>query len=236
MITSIIFDLDGPSANTERLHCMAYQEALHADGAAVSDHEYAEHWVRSGRGITEWISERGLTLDSIALRAHKARCYLDLLKSELRPMEGALALLEQLHSRKKLALASSSYPDAVEGVLAGLGIAHYFQVIVTGLDVAQVKPAPDIFLAAAQRLGAAPSQCVVLEDAEKGVIAEASPASAASPYRTIIPAITISLKRLGCTVLSKKSLWNCWIHWSDSFAARAIAAIASDYLITSDYG
>lgn len=171
MITSIIFDLDGLLADTERLHCIAYQKALHAHGAAVSDHEYAEHWVRSGRGITEWISERGLTLDPIALRAQKSRCYLDLLSSELRPMEGALALLELLYSRKKLALASSSYPDAVEGVLAGLGIAHYFQVIVTGLDVAQVKPAPDIFLAAAQQLGAEPSQCVVLEDAEKGVIA-----------------------------------------------------------------
>lgn len=86
-------------------------------------------------------------------------------------MEGALALLEQLHSRKKIALASSSYPDAVEGVLAGLGIAHYFQVIVTGLDVPRVKPAPDIFLSAAEQLDAKPSQCVVLEDAEKGVIA-----------------------------------------------------------------
>ncbi len=171
MITSIIFDLDGLLADTEGLHCMAYQDALRAYGAAVTDHEYAEHWVRSGRGITEWISEHGLTLDPIALRAHKSRCYLDLLLSQLRPMEGALALLEQLYKRKKLALASSSYPDAVEGVLTGLGIAHYFQVIVTGLDVPNVKPAPDIFLAAAQQLGATPSQCVVLEDAEKGVIA-----------------------------------------------------------------
>ena len=171
MITSIIFDLDGLLADTERLHCMAYQDALRAQGAAVSDHEYAEHWVRSGRGISEWISERGLALDPFALRAHKSRCYLDLLSSELRPMEGALALLEQLHHRKKLALASSSYPDAVQGVLAGLGIAHYFQVIVTGLDVPRLKPAPDIFLAAAQQLGATPSRCVVLEDAEKGVIA-----------------------------------------------------------------
>jgi HAD superfamily hydrolase (TIGR01509 family) len=171
MITTIIFDLDGLLADTERLHCMAYQDAFRAHGAAVSDHEYAEHWVRSGRGITEWLSERGLTLDPIALRAHKSRCYLDLLISELRPMEGALTLLERLHNRKKLALASSSYPDSVEGVLAGLGIAHYFQVIVTGLDVPQVKPAPDIFLAAAEQLGATPSQCVVLEDAEKGVIA-----------------------------------------------------------------
>jgi HAD superfamily hydrolase (TIGR01509 family) len=171
MITTVIFDLDGLLADTERLHCSAYQEALRVHGAAVTDDEYADHWVRSGRGIAEWITDRGLTLDPIALRAHKSRCYLDLLISELRPMEGALALLERLHGRKNLALASSSYPDAVEGVLTGLGIGRYFQVIVTGLDVPRVKPAPDIFLAAAERLGVSPAKCVVLEDAEKGVIA-----------------------------------------------------------------
>jgi beta-phosphoglucomutase-like phosphatase (HAD superfamily) len=52
-----------------------------------------------------------------------------------------------------------------------LDIGHYFQVIVTGLDVEKVKPAPDIFLAAARQAGALPSQCLVLEDAEKGVLA-----------------------------------------------------------------
>jgi beta-phosphoglucomutase len=171
MITSVIFDLDGLLADTERLHCLAYQEALQFHGATVSDEEYADHWVRSGRGISEWLTERALTLDPVAIRAHKSRCYLDLLVSELRPMEGALTLLEKLHGRKKLALASSSYRDAVEGVLAGLGIGRYFQAIVTGLDVPRVKPAPDLFLAAAEQLGVPPAECVVLEDAEKGVIA-----------------------------------------------------------------
>jgi HAD superfamily hydrolase (TIGR01509 family) len=171
MITSVIFDLDGLLADTERLHCLAYQEALRFHGAAVTDREYGEYWVRSGRGIAEWITDRGLTLDPIALRADKSRAYLDLLQSHLRPMEGALALLEKLHGRKNLALASSSYRDAVDGVLAGLGITRYFQVIVTGLDVPHVKPAPDIFLAAAEQLRVSPAECVVLEDAEKGVIA-----------------------------------------------------------------
>ena len=171
MITSVIFDLDGLLADTERLHCLAYQEALRFYGATVTDQEYGEHWVRSGRGIAEWITDRGLTLDPIALRADKSRAYLELLLSELRPMERALALLEDLHGRKNLALASSSYRDAVDGVLVGLGIARYFQVIVTGLDVPRVKPAPDIFLAAAEQLRVSPAECVVLEDAEKGVLA-----------------------------------------------------------------
>jgi beta-phosphoglucomutase-like phosphatase (HAD superfamily) len=86
-------------------------------------------------------------------------------------MEGALELLKALHGTKKIALASSSYRDAVDGVLSGLNIAHFFEVIVTGLDVPRVKPAPDIFLKAASQMGVKPSECLVLEDAEKGVLA-----------------------------------------------------------------
>ncbi|HEX5020970.1 MAG TPA: HAD family phosphatase [Candidatus Binatia bacterium] len=170
-IHAVIFDLDGLLADTECLHCRAYQMALLEHGVQLRDWDYAEHWVRYGKGIADWIAMRGLELDPHALRLRKAQHYLDLLRSSLRPMEGALDLLELLHGRTKLALASSSYRDAIDGVLAGLGIRHFFKVIVSGLDVAHVKPAPDIFLKAARDLGVEPERCVVLEDAEKGVIA-----------------------------------------------------------------
>jgi len=104
-------------------------------------------------------------------QAEGSERYLELLATELRPMAGALELLEKLRGKKTLALASSSYRDAVDGVLQGLDIVHYFQAVVSGVDVARVKPAPDIFLAAARQVGAMPSQCLVLEDAEKGVLA-----------------------------------------------------------------
>lgn len=171
MICAAIFDLDGLLADTECLHCRAYQLALSEHGIELQDGDYAEHWVRFGNGIADWLTLRGLTLDPHALRLRKAGHYLDLLASSLRPMEGALELLEFLHGKARIALASSSYRDAVEGVIAGLGIARFFEVIVTGLDVARVKPAPDIFLKAARDLGIPPSQCLVFEDAEKGVIA-----------------------------------------------------------------
>ena len=61
--------------------------------------------------------------------------------------------------------------EAVDAVLQGLDIVHYFNAVISGLDVARVKPAPDIFLAAARAVGAIPSECLVLEDAEKGVLA-----------------------------------------------------------------
>jgi len=171
MITTVIFDLDGLLADTEKLHWHAYQEALRVHGAVLTEADYAEHWVRVGKGIGDWVTQHGLNLDPLALRAHKSQRYLELLATELRPMTGALELLAELRGKKTLALASSSYRDAVDGVVRGLDIGHFFQVIVTGLDVEKVKPAPDIFFAAAQQAGALPSQCLVLEDAEKGVLA-----------------------------------------------------------------
>jgi beta-phosphoglucomutase len=171
MITTVIFDLDGLLADTEPLHCRAYQDALQSEGASLTEADYIEHWVRSGKGIADWVALHGLNVDPLALRAKKSARYLELLASSLRPMDGALELLKVLYGNKTLVLASSSYQDAVDGVLEGLNIAHYFKAIVTGLDVPRVKPAPDIFLTAARRVGAVPSECVVIEDAEKGVLA-----------------------------------------------------------------
>lgn len=171
MINAVIFDLDGLLADTEKLHCQAYRDALAAHGARLTEAEYAEHWVRYGKGITEWLHEHQLDLDPLAVRADKSRRYHDLLQSSLRPMAGALELVTALSGKKRLALASSSYRDAVEGVLRGLKVADRFEVVVSGLDVPRVKPAPDIFLKAASLLSVRPKECVVLEDAEKGVIA-----------------------------------------------------------------
>ena len=171
MISALIFDLDGLLADTEQLHFRAYQRALEESGVSLCESNYADHWVRSGKGIAEWVAMHGLALDPHALRRRKAQHYLDLLASSLRPMEGALEILAAFHGRVKIALASSSYRDAVDGVLDGLKIAHFFEVIVSGHDVQQVKPAPDIFLKAARDLAVEPEQCLVLEDAEKGVTA-----------------------------------------------------------------
>ena len=171
MISAAIFDLDGLLADTERLHCRAYQLALAEINAELNESDYAEHWIRHGKGIVDWVESYGLRVDPHALRRRKSEHYLTLLGTSLRPMEGALELLEALNGNLRIGLASSSYRDAVDGVLSGLKIAHYFETIVSGLDVARVNPAPDIFLKTAANLGVAPSQCLVLEDAEKGVIA-----------------------------------------------------------------
>lgn len=171
MITTVIFDLDGLLADTERLHRQAYQEALACHGALVTDEEYSEHWIRAGKSIADWIRTHELDLDPDAVRQHKMEIYRALLDSSLAPMEGALPAIERLKSCRILGLASSSYARDVLHVLARLDLTDCFRVIATGNHVRRTKPSPEIFLYTAGKLGVAPKNCVVIEDAEKGIIA-----------------------------------------------------------------
>jgi beta-phosphoglucomutase-like phosphatase (HAD superfamily) len=70
-----------------------------------------------------------------------------------------------------MAVASGSSPEAIEAILAGTGLDASLRTVVSADDVARGKPAPDVFLEAARRLGAAPADCVVLEDAAPGAAA-----------------------------------------------------------------
>lgn len=171
MLHAILFDLDGLLTDTERLHCRAYQQVLAEDGFTLSDTEYAEIWIRTGRGIMDLCRLKNIQQDPAELRRRKAVVYQSLVRAELQPMAGAIALLNHIAGRKKLALATASWADAAACVIETLGIRNFFDVIVTGSDVARAKPHPDIFLLAAQRLQVSPEHCIVIEDAEKGIVA-----------------------------------------------------------------
>jgi len=170
-VTTVIFDLDGLLTDTEKLHCKAYQKTFAEIGFDLREEQYLEHWVRSGQTVHRFVEQHGIPHDSYALRDRKSEIYEQLVEAEVRAMPGALELLERLHGHKRMALATSSREDSARCVLRVLGIAHYFEVIATEGSVERLKPHPDIFLYAAERLGVSPAQCVVLEDAEKGILA-----------------------------------------------------------------
>lgn len=171
MLEAVIFDMDGLLADTEKLHMAAYRKALGAYGRDLDDRKFSEHWIRDGKGIAEYLQETKIPLLANDIRRIKAEVFLELVSSSAEPMPGAIELLRMLESRKRLALASSSYRADVDGILNKLGIVHYFETIVSRSDVLRVKPFPDIFLCAAERMRLEPAQCVVIEDAEKGIVA-----------------------------------------------------------------
>jgi HAD superfamily hydrolase (TIGR01509 family) len=171
MITTLIFDLDGLLADTEKLHCSAYQDALARYGFELTEQDYSEHWILKGGSIGEFITARGLDIDPELVRLTKAERYEELVVSTAEPMPGAISILSRMTGWKKLALATSSYEDAAYAVLKALNIGVYFSCIATRSTVTRIKPFPDLFLYVARMLGVTPEDCLVFEDSEKGIIA-----------------------------------------------------------------
>ncbi len=182
-LDAIIFDLDGLLSDTETLHMEAYITTLRKFSITLTPAEYAEHWIKRGFGIVRYLNDRHIKLDPDAVRRIKARTYASLLDSSLREMPGAGMLLDFVSGKYKLGLATSSHGADASKVLANLGFDKYFDAIVTCDDVDLPKPAPDLFEKTASLLSVDPGRCLVVEDAEKGILAahRANMKSAAVP-------------------------------------------------------
>ncbi len=172
MIEAIIFDMDGVLVDTEPVHFMSYQKVLRGHGVEITENQYNNHWIRDGKGIREFIQERSLDLNANQIRAQKRKVYQEKLRSGFQIFPGAREVLESLISENySLALATSSYKEETNLILDLMASKKYFKAIVTCDDVKNVKPSPECFLLASQRLEKEPRNTLVIEDAEKGVIA-----------------------------------------------------------------
>jgi HAD superfamily hydrolase (TIGR01509 family) len=86
------------------------------------------------------------------------------------PLPGVLELVDVLKSRGgPIAIASSSLPSWVDALLGGLGLSDAFDALVSASMVERPKPAPDVYLLAAERLGVNPNRCIALEDTPTGL-------------------------------------------------------------------
>jgi len=171
MITALLFDLDGLLTDTETLHCKAYQLTLAEAGYVLTVEEYFRHWVRAGLGVADLCRVRPIARGPRELHDRKAGVFQRLVREELQAMPGALGFLERVYGKKLMGLVTASAKESADAVLDTLGIRRYFDVVLTADDVVRRKPDPEGFLKAAELLGVLPEECVVLEDAERGVIA-----------------------------------------------------------------
>ncbi len=171
---SVIFDLDGTLVDSEPNYYEAGRRTLAEYG--VPDFSWAEHeryvGISTRETITDWRERYGLRAGLEELLAVKNRRYLELARTSTRVYPEMRAFVELLADEGvPMAVASGSSPEAIGAVLAGTGLDAYLRTVVSADEVAHGKPAPDVFLEAARRLGADPGDCVVLEDAAPGALA-----------------------------------------------------------------
>ena len=171
MIFAVIFDLDGLLADTEKLHMSAYQTVFSELGFELSGQEYANHWIRCGQGTDAFIAQKNLAVDPNFIRREKSRLYKKLVSSSAKPMPGACELLGALLGKKPMGLATSSHPKDAYTVLKALDIEDFFSCVAAKFSVERIKPFPDIFLYVANEMNVPPENCLVMEDAEKGILA-----------------------------------------------------------------
>lgn len=169
---AVIFDMDGVISDTQHVHARIEKEILARYGISMSEEEITKRF--AGTPVTHLFhtlfEEHGiLDVDIEALCREKRQAVMDA-TSEIIEIPGAAKLIESLHhAGARIAVASGSNHTYIGIVLATLRLSDFFEVITSNYDVPHPKPAPDIFLLAAQKLGVEPADCVVIEDGISGM-------------------------------------------------------------------
>jgi HAD superfamily hydrolase (TIGR01509 family) len=169
---AVIFDIDGTIVDNMHLHAEAFAVFAERHGlAALTQDDRARLDGRRNSEIFPILFKREVGRDEwLAYEHEKEGLYRELSKGRLLPMKGLHTLIAQLkHEHLPMALATSAPQLNVVHTLAELGLGDAFSIIVRGDEVARGKPAPDVFIEAARRLGVAAADCLVFEDAPMGI-------------------------------------------------------------------
>jgi len=174
MIELVIFDCDGVLVDTERLTVRIEQAALADLGWEVSAEELAERFV----GCTDGYFEREVARQiggpiPAAWRAQVNARYREAFRTELAAVDGVVDALDALEAVPHAScVASNGSHGKMQTTLGATGLLERFAGrIFSAYDVAHGKPAPDLFLHAAEQMGHVPERCVVVEDSTNGVVA-----------------------------------------------------------------
>jgi beta-phosphoglucomutase len=168
---ALIFDMDGTIVDNMRYHDDAW-ESWHASLDLPFDR--ANFFTQTaGKANTEILSAYFPGASQVELEAHglrKEELYRETYRPHITALAGLLDLMEKAEAAGlPMAVASAAPPDNIALVLDGLGLRERFATIVSPSQGFRGKPHPDMFLAAAERMGVAPADCIVFEDAPNGV-------------------------------------------------------------------
>ncbi len=168
-----IFDWDGVIIDSSAQHEQSWEMLSAEAGLPLPEGHFKRGFGKKNEAI---IPDLGWATEPAEVRRlglRKEELYRELVRRDgVTPLPGARALLEALQAAGvPCAVGSSTHRQNIETIFDATGLRPFFRAVVTGEDVTHGKPAPDVFLAGAARIGLAPARCVVFEDALVGIAA-----------------------------------------------------------------
>jgi beta-phosphoglucomutase-like phosphatase (HAD superfamily) len=166
---ALIFDCDGTLADTMPLHAKSWAATYKGFGIEIAEQPFLDMGGLPNRAIIEKLNaDFGYTLDVEKTQQDKEQRYLELIHT-VTEIQAVADIARAHHGKIPISVASSGMGRIVRQTLTTTGLLPLFDVIVTADDVVHGKPAPDIFLLAAERMGIAPADCIVYEDGDPGL-------------------------------------------------------------------
>jgi len=170
VIEAVAFDLDGVLLDSEELWDEVREGLAYERGGRWHEGAQADMMGMSSREWSAYMHERiGLSEPPEEINAEVVRRMLERYRRELPLIPGAVEAVERLAARWPLGLASSSNRELIDAALEVAGLSRYFRVTVSSEQVERGKPAPDVYLEAASRLGVTPERCAAIEDSQNGI-------------------------------------------------------------------
>jgi len=165
----LIFDCDGTLADTMPLHWHAWQIVTQRHNLHLSEGRFYSFGGMPSRDILKQLAqEQGRSLDHIAVAHEKEAAYIPLI-TQAGPIHAVVEIAKANHGKIPMAVASGGTQQIIVQVLEHLKIRYLFDAVVTSEMVKHQKPAPDIFLEAARRIGVEPKYCRAYEDTDLGM-------------------------------------------------------------------
>ena len=171
MIDGVVFDLDGVVVQTEEVWDAVREALVRERGGRWHDGAQADMMGMSSREWSRYMHESlGLSEPPEEINREVVRRMAERYGSELPLIPGAVEAVERLAKRWPLGVASSSNRELIDLVLELSGLARLFRATVSSEEVARGKPAPDVYLEAAARLGVDAARAAAIEDSRSGIL------------------------------------------------------------------